>query len=165
VPSRLSSKEHQEIKKQIDGIVGYINGKYGTIDWTPVIYQFRALDIQHLVALYRVSDVMLIPSLRDGMNLIAKEYIASRQDGKGVLILSQFAGASAELTDALIINPYSDDAIAKAIKLALQMTPHDKAVRNKRMQDHLSVHTICRWGNEFLQRLLISRDTSNTNVQ
>lgn len=120
-PSRVHAVQYQVLKNQIDEMVGKINGKYGTIDWIPIKYFYRTHSKNTLSALYRIADVALITPLRDGMNLVAKGYVASRSDGKGVLILSEMAGAAKELREALIVNPNNKDEIAEAIRKALEM--------------------------------------------
>jgi len=103
------------LKKQVDELIGKINGKYGTLGWTPIWYVYRFLPFHTLAALYSIADIALITPYRDGMNLIAKEFIASKVDSKGVLILSEMAGAAEELGEALIVNPNNREAILKAM--------------------------------------------------
>jgi len=121
VPSRTGVEAYQEFRMLVDGLVGRINGAFGTPRWVPVHYIFRGLSAADLVALYRAADVMLVTPLRDGMNLVAKEFIASRPDGDGVLVLSEFAGASWELPEALQVNPYDTDATSEVFFRALTM--------------------------------------------
>ena len=154
VPSRLKVSYYKELKVKVDEYVGKINGKFGTISWTPVLYFYRFLSFKTLSAFYNIADVALVTPFRDGMNLIAKEYIASRKDKKGVLILSEMAGASAELGDALIINPNNIDEIADAIKVALDMSEDEQIQRNTIMQKKLMRYDIKRWTEDFIERLL-----------
>ena len=122
VPSRIGVVQYDLMKRQIEELVGKINGRFGRVGWTPVVYQYRHVPFSSLAALYAVSDVCLVTPLRDGMNLVAKEYVATTGDG-GVLILSEMAGAAKELPEAIIINPNNRAEIASALKEALQMTP------------------------------------------
>ena len=153
VPSRTHVERYAQLKKEVDEAVGNINGKYGTIDWIPVWYLYRALPFNRLTALYALSDVAPITPLRDGMNLIAKEYIATRTDGKGVLILSEMAGAAKELDGALIINPNNEEEIVRAIKTALEMPEKEQIERNKMMQRRLKRYTVTRWAEDFINVL------------
>ncbi|HYY92677.1 MAG TPA: bifunctional alpha,alpha-trehalose-phosphate synthase (UDP-forming)/trehalose-phosphatase [Candidatus Dormibacteraeota bacterium] len=153
VPSRLGAEHYQEMKEEIDKLVGNINGKFGTIDWTPIVYRYRFLPHEQLLALYAVSDVALVTPLRDGMNLIAKEYVASRPDEKGVLILSEMAGAARELGEALIINPNNQQEIVEALKTALEMPETEQIRRNQVMQTRLERYDVVHWGQEFVDEL------------
>ncbi len=112
VPSRIGIQDYKGTKTHLEELVGKINGRFGAIDWTPIIYQYRSVPFETLAALYAMSDVALVTPLRDGMNLVAKEYIASRTDKTGVLILSEMAGAARELADAILINPNHREEIA-----------------------------------------------------
>jgi trehalose 6-phosphate synthase/phosphatase len=141
------------MKRQIDELVGEINGKYGTLEWTPVTYQYRSLPFSSLAALYNISDIALVTPLRDGMNLIAKEYLATRTDNTGVLILSEMAGASRELGEAIIINPNSVQEIADAISTALDMPREEQIRRNTVMRERLSQYSVNHWAKEFLTEL------------
>ena len=129
VPSRTGVEAYQDFRSLVDGLVGRINGAFGTPSWVPVHYIFRGLSAEDLVALYRAADVMLVTPLRDGMNLVAKEFVASRTDGDGVLVLSEFAGAAWELPEALQVNPYDTDATAEVIFRALTMEPEERRAR------------------------------------
>src|SRR3990172_4340442 len=153
VPSRIGVDQYESMKKHIEEYVGRINGKYGNVGWTPVVYQFKNLSIYPLSALYGVSDVALVTPLRDGMNLIAKEYIASRMDKTGVLILSEMAGSSKELGEAIIVNPNDRLEIAEALKTALQMPIDEQKRRNTIMQDRLRRYDVVRWAGEFVDSL------------
>jgi trehalose 6-phosphate synthase/phosphatase len=153
VPSRVAVEHYQQIKNQIDELVGKINGRFGTIGWTPILYQYKFLPFQPLVSLYAASDVALITPLRDGMNLIAKEYIASRTNKTGVLIISEMAGAAKELAEAVIINPNNIEEIADALKLAIEMPEKEQIERNRIMQDRLKRYDVVRWAEDFLSEL------------
>jgi trehalose 6-phosphate synthase/phosphatase len=158
VPSRTSVTEYQALKQQVDELVGSITGKYGTMDWTPVQYFYHVLPFSTLVALYRAADVALVTPLRDGMNLMAKEYVATRQEGRGVLILSEMAGAANELGEALIINPFNTREIVDAILGALRMPETEQIERNRWMQQRLRRYDLKRWANDFLQRLHATKE-------
>ena len=153
VPSRLGSEHYQEMKEDIDKLVGNINGKLGTINWTPIVYRYRFLPHDQLLALFAASDVALVTPLRDGMNLIAKEYVASRQNQKGVLILSEMAGAARELGEALIINPNDQSEIVEALKTALEMPEEEQTRRNQVMQIRLERYDVMHWGQDFVNEL------------
>ena len=153
VPSRAGVSRYQALKKRIDELVGRINGKYGTTDWVPVTYFYNFLPFETLVAFYSAADVALVTPLRDGMNLMAKEYIATRTDGTGVLILSEMAGAAEELGEAIIVNPNDRDAVIEAIEAALAMPEKEQVERNRTMQRRLMRYDIERWVGDFLTRL------------
>ncbi len=153
VPSRIGIEDYEGMKKQIEELVGKINGQFGTIGWVPIIYQYRSLPFQSLVAMYAMSDVALVTPLRDGMNLVAKEYVASRVDHTGVLVLSEMAGAAKELPEAIIINPNNREEIAAALKIALEMPLAEQAQRNHVMQNRLRRYDVARWATDFLLEL------------
>jgi trehalose 6-phosphate synthase/phosphatase len=153
VPSRTKVQHYQALKKSVDELVGKINGEHGTLGWTPIQYIYRSLPFHSLIALYRISDVAMITPLRDGMNLIAKEYIATKTDGKGILILSEMAGAAEELIESILVNPNSIEEIAEALKIALTMPEHEQIRRNRIMQERLSNYDIKVWANDFMSSL------------
>ncbi len=153
VPSRTRVSQYALLKKRVDELISRINGKYGDIGWMPIWYLFRFLNYQKLVPLYIIADVALTTPLRDGMNLIAKEFIASKVDKKGVLILSEMAGATQELGEALTVNPNNREEIAEAIKLALTMSEKEQKRRNEIMQKRLRRYNVERWANDFMDRL------------
>jgi len=158
VPSRIRVEHYQQMKRQIDEVVGRINGKFGSISWTPILYHYKFLPFNKLIALYNSSDVALVTPIRDGMNLIAKEYLATKTEGGGVLILSEMAGASKELREAIIINPNDLDEIATALKDALEMPEEEQRRRNRIMQSRLKRHDVARWADSFVQALLAIKD-------
>jgi len=153
VPSRIGVEHYRIMKRRIDEQVGKINGKFGTISWIPIIYQYKFLPSNQLVALYSASEVALITPIRDGMNLIAKEYVASRNDGTGVLILSEMAGAAKELGEAIIINPNDRQEIGQALKAALEMPVDEQKKRMQAMRNRLRRYDVIKWGNEFIGEL------------
>src|SRR5881296_56746 len=153
VPSRERVAEYARLKREIDERVGRINSRYGTIAWTPIRYLYRQLDFDELVALYRASDVALIAPLRDGMNLVAKEFVAAKQEPSGVLILSEMAGASREMREALTVNPNDVEEVVAAIARAVTMPPEEQAVRIRAMQERLRRYDARTWAMRFLERL------------
>ncbi len=156
-PSRIGVESYQAMKQELEQTVGRIVGTYGNVHWTPLIYQFRNLGFEEIVALYRLCDVALITPVRDGMNLVAKEFVASRPDQTGVLILSEMAGAAKEMGEALIINPLHSGDYAQALEQALAMPLEEQVRRNRLLQERLSAttwsggrRTLCRrwWGHK-----------------
>jgi len=158
VPSRIGIADYEGMKKRIEELVGKINGQFGTVSWTPIIYQYRSLPFQSLVAMYAASHVALITPLRDGMNLVAKEYVAARHDKTGVLVLSEMAGAAKELPEAIIINPNNREEISDALKTALEMSCEEQMRRNIAMQNRLRRYDVSRWATDFLHELLSYED-------
>lgn len=150
VPSRIGIEKYKQMKREIDELIGKINGMYGTMNWTPIIYRYRSFHEEELLAIYKVSDIALITPLRDGMNLIAKEYIASRPDCTGVLILSEMAGASKEMIEALAINPNHTEDIAVSIKTALDMSTSEQIRRNTAVRKRLESNDVIAWANNFV---------------
>ncbi len=153
VPSRTGVEDYRILRNGLEQLVGRVNGEHGTIGWLPVWYLYRFLTFQKLTALYNVADVALVTPLRDGMNLIAKEFVASKSDGKGVLIVSEMTGAASELGEALIVNSNNKAEIVAAIKHALEMPIDEQVKRNRVMQDRLRRYDVCRWSSDFLNAL------------
>ncbi len=153
VPSRTGVEAYQHLRDEIEMTVSRINGTYGTVDWAPISYQFQNRPFGEIVALYAQADVMLVTPIRDGMNLVAKEYVASKRRRGGVLILSEMAGAIDELPEALSINPNSRRSVAKAMHRALAMPLPEQKQRLAAMQSRLSVVTVQNWGKEFMADL------------
>jgi len=153
VPSRIDIEQYEIMKNQIEALVGKINGKFGSPDWTPIIYMYRALTFPALVATYLAAHIALITPLRDGMNLIAKEYVASRSNKTGVLILSEMTGASKELLEAIIVNPNNRNEIAEALCEALGMPEEEQIKRNSAMQERLLRYNVIRWATDFMEDL------------
>jgi trehalose 6-phosphate synthase/phosphatase len=153
VPSREQVARYQRMKQELDELVGQVNGRFGAVDWVPIVYQYRSVPFTELVALYNLADVALITPLRDGMNLVAKEYVACKPEGNGVLILSDMAGAARELGEALQINPNHTREIAEAIQEALTMPPADQARRMRAMQGRVQSYDAERWVDSFLSAL------------
>lgn len=153
VPSRIGVKDYQETKRKIDELTGRINGTYGSLHWIPVIYQYRSLSFSELVALYHLSHVALVTPLRDGMNLVAKEFVATRADDDGVLILSEMAGAADELSESIIINPNNIGEIGEAIGRAVGMDGAEQARRMRTMRRRIRDYDVFRWADDFLDSL------------
>jgi trehalose 6-phosphate synthase/phosphatase len=150
VPSRDKVPEYRQLKGEIDGLVGRINGRFATATWSPIRYLYRALSQKRLTAIYRDADVALITPLRDGMNLVAKEFVASQVEDPGVLVLSRLAGAAETMREVLLVNPYDVDETAEAIHRALTMDEDERrsrmnALRKREQRD--DVHT---WLRSFL---------------
>ena len=152
-PSRVEVDSYGALLREINQEVSNTNGEFGTMDWMPVWFFFRSFDQEELILHYRSADVLLVTPLRDGMNLVAKEYIASRFDFGGMLVISETAGAASELPEAVIVNPNDIDAIAKGIKSALEMPKTEKTSRNKIMHNRLRRYDVDFWANEFLNAL------------
>jgi trehalose 6-phosphate synthase/phosphatase len=161
VPSRDNVPSYQEFRRQVDELVGHINGTFSTVDWTPIHYVHRALDMRHLVALYRAADVMLVTPLRDGMNLVAKEFVTSRTDGDGVLVLSEFAGAAAEMGEALQVNPYDIESMAQTFDAALRMPDEERRLRMGSLRERIASRDVQNWAQAFLDGLGAVRDESD----
>ena len=151
VPSRANVSQYKDLKEEIDNLVGKINGKYSSFDWAPIHYFYRSLDFSELTTLYQESDIALITPLRDGMNLVAKEYVASKEKSKkGVLILSEMAGASNELMEALIVNPQDRQDITDALLQALEMPEEDQRRRLVQMQERIKKNDVRHWAATFI---------------
>lgn len=153
VPSRDTVPQYKELRDQIDQFVGNINATYRTMAWQPVSYFYRSFSIEFLSALYRTADICLVTPMRDGMNLVSKEYVASRTDDNGVLILSEMAGASKELNDAIIVNPNNIGEVMRAIVQAIEMPAHEQSFRMSQMRAVVSKFNIHLWVKNFMEKL------------
>lgn len=161
VPSREHVEKYAALKREIDERVGRINSQYSTLNWTPIRSIYRALPFEELIGLYAAADVAMVTPIRDGMNLIAKEYLAVRNEGSGVLILSEMAGAAKELLEAIIVNPNNVEEIAEAIHTALTMPPDEQTRKNEAMRSRLQSHDLSRWATRFLDRLQETLEASS----
>lgn len=161
VPSRTGVEQYARLKSEVDELISRINGKYSTIGWMPIWYLYRFLPFKNLVPLYCVGDVALVTPVRDGMNLIAKEYIATRKDKTGVLILSEMAGASKILGEAIVVNPNDREEMADAIKQALEMPKQEQIRRNEAMQRRLARYNVERWAHDFMDGLAQAKQTQS----
>lgn len=160
-PSRTGVEAYQDLREEIERNVSRINGMYGTTEWAPISYQYQTLGFDALVALNARADVALITPMRDGMNLVSKEYIACKRGRPGVLILSEMAGAADELSEALIVNPNDAVALADAMREALTMPKTEQTRRLKAIQARISDYTVQRWGIDFLDQLEIASSSRN----
>jgi len=161
VPSRDKVDRYADLKTKIDELIGSINGMYSTINWTPVYYFYRSFDFEELVAMYHIADIALVTPLRDGMNLVAKEYIAAKREDPGVLILSEMAGAAIELTDAIIVNPNDIEEIERAILEALEMPEKEQLKRLKALQKITAKQTVNKWAADFVTELKSIKQKNN----
>lgn len=150
VPSRTRVQAYQRFRERVDALVGHINGRFGTPVWTPVRYIYRAISEEELLALYRAADVMIVTPVRDGMNLVAKEFIAVRSDGDGVVVLSEFAGAADELAGSIRVNPYDLQVVAEAYHRALSMPEEERRQRMALLRSRVEGYDSQRWAHEFL---------------
>ena len=153
VPSRENVESYRELGQETDELVGQINGRWGTPDWTPLVYIRRGLPTAELAALYAAADVGWVAPLRDGMNLVAKEFVACKEGGDGVLVLSEFAGAAAELGEALHVNPYDEERTAEAVARALAMDADERRGRMEAMHRRVLRHDVFKWGERFTESL------------
>lgn len=153
VPSRTEVETYKKLRDLIETTVSRINGEFGTVDWAPISYQFQNRPFPEVVALYACADIALVTPIRDGMNLVAKEYVASKQNRGGVLILSEMTGAIDELPEALSINPNDTESIACAMHDALTMSKREQMRRLNVMQRRLKSYTVEVWGTDFMDDL------------
>ncbi len=161
VPSRTNVTAYGDLHSKVNELVGKINGRYETVGWTPIHYLTRSIDFPELCALYYLADVALVTPLRDGMNLVAKEYVAVKHDLDGVLILSEMAGVSEELGEALTVNPHSNDEISSAIITALKMPVNEKKQRMRIMRERLLNKDVFKWAGNFMEDLQNLETTKN----
>ncbi|MBB6500586.1 bifunctional alpha,alpha-trehalose-phosphate synthase (UDP-forming)/trehalose-phosphatase [Pedobacter cryoconitis] len=153
VPSRDTVPRYKELRDQVDQLVGNINARFRTLSWLPVHYFYRSFPVEFLSALYSTADICLVTPMRDGMNLVSKEYVASRADNTGVLILSEMAGASKELNDALIVNPNNIGEVMRAIVQAINMPVEEQKMRMSGMRDIVKKFNIHHWVRNFMDKL------------
>lgn len=153
VPSRETVGDYQTQRERVERLVGAINGEFATLGHPAVHYLHQNLPLEELVALYRAADVMLVTPLRDGMNLVAKEFVAARRDGCGVLVLSEFAGAVDELIDAVVVNPHDPEALVASMEWAVSMQPDEVAARMRALRLAVEANDVHHWATSFLGRL------------
>ena len=153
VPSRTDVRAYAELKEEIDRMVGSLNGRYSVAGRIPVHYFFRNLNQRSLFAHYRAADVALVTPLRDGMNLVAHEYVASRAEGDGVLVLSEFAGAAKHLKEALLVNPYDIPAVAETLERALHLPEAEAHKRMRALRNEVRKLDVHRWAEKFIKEL------------
>jgi trehalose-6-phosphate synthase len=153
VPSREQVPAYQQLRMDIEQVVGRINGDFGEPGWLPITYLYRTVPFEELIAYYVAADVMLVTPLRDGMNLVAKEYVACRIENDGVLVLSEFAGATEQLRAALIVNPYDVDAVAESLAYATTMPGQEQRRRMRRLRNTVRKADVFRRANDCLATL------------
>jgi len=161
VPSRDKVDRYADLKTKIDETIGSINGIYSTINWTPVYYFYHSFEFEELVAMYHIADIALVTPLRDGMNLVAKEYVAAKRETPGVLILSEMAGAAIELTDAIIVNPNDIEEIERAILEALEMPEAEQLKKLRLMQKIVSKQNVNKWASDFVSELQVIKQKND----
>ncbi|AIY14959.1 bifunctional alpha,alpha-trehalose-phosphate synthase (UDP-forming)/trehalose-phosphatase [Cellulophaga baltica] len=164
VPSRSNVPQYQLLKREVDELVGRINGEFSTVSWTPIWYFYRSMPFENLIDLYTSSDIAWLTPIRDGMNLVAKEYVATRTDKTGVLILSEMAGAANEMNESLLINPNNFEQIADTIHQAIQMPKEEQQERNDVLQKRLERYNVERWANDFMSSLTDQKENSRSYV-
>ena len=153
VPSRTAIQDYHALDQSVSARIEEINMRWSRGTWRPILFVHRHVDQEALIALHQMADFCIVSSLHDGMNLVAKEFVASRNDNDGVLILSRFTGAARELGDALLINPFAPDEIAAAIHGAIEMPAGERRRRMRRMRGAVAGHNIYRWAGKILQSL------------
>ena len=152
-PSRERVEQYRLLREEVEGTVGHINGTYDTIENTAVRYLHHSYPVEEMVALYLAADVMLVTALRDGMNLVAKEYVTARTNNDGALVLSEFAGAADQLKQALLMNPHDIDGLKDAVMRAVKMSPKESARRMRAMRKQILDHDVDHWSADFLNAL------------
>jgi len=153
VPSRTNVSHYKKLKRDTDEIIGRVNGKFATVNWTPIWYYYRSFDFDDLIDFYCLSDIAMVTPLRDGMNLVAKEYLATKVDNKGVLILSELAGASKELHQSLTVNPFDIKGLSESIYEAINMPEEEQQERNIELRERIRRYNVTFWSDNFLERL------------
>jgi trehalose 6-phosphate synthase len=162
-PSRTHIKRYQDLMAEVEAEADRINQRFWTSEWKPIVFLNRHHSHEEIKPYYRAADFCLVTSLHDGMNLVAKEYIAARRDEQGALILSRFTGASHELMDALVVNPYDTDELAGAIHTSLVMLPEERKARMQRMRALVKEHNVYRWAGSLIGELAgIRLETAET---
>ena len=153
VPSRSEVSHYKQLKKKTDESIGRVNGLFSTVNWTPIWYYYRSFEFNDLIDLYRECEIGMVTPLRDGMNLVAKEFLATKIDSKGILILSELAGASKELHHALLVNPFDTLSLSDAIHEAINMSDAEQVERNKPMRERIRRYDIHEWSKRFMKEL------------
>jgi len=158
-PSRTHIKRYHDLMSEIDEVVERVNWKHQDGNWKPIVYLKRHFSPEEIRPFYKLADICIVSSLHDGMNLVAKEYISAKTDSRGVLILSRFTGASRELVDALLINPYSTEEFAAAIAYAVNMPPEEKSKRMDNMRKIIRENNIYKWAGNIINDLTVRSKT------
>ncbi|ADY30357.1 MULTISPECIES: bifunctional alpha,alpha-trehalose-phosphate synthase (UDP-forming)/trehalose-phosphatase [Cellulophaga] len=164
VPSRSNVPQYQLLKKEVDELVGRINGEFSTVNWTPIWYFYRSMPFENLIDLYTSCDIAWLTPIRDGMNLVAKEYIATRTDKTGVLILSEMAGSANEMNESLLINPNNFEQTVAALQQAINMPVEEQQERNDILQKRLERYNVEKWANDFINSLKEQKENSISYV-
>ncbi|MFS4468024.1 bifunctional alpha,alpha-trehalose-phosphate synthase (UDP-forming)/trehalose-phosphatase [Maribacter sp. 2210JD10-5] len=164
VPSRSNVPQYKLLKKEIDELVGRINGELSTVSWTPIWYFYRSMPFENLIDLYTTCDIAWLTPIRDGMNLVAKEYIATRTDKTGVLILSEMAGSANEMNESLLINPNNFEQIADTLYKAINMPEAEQQQRNALLQKRLERYNVEKWANDFMTSLVNQKEKDQTYI-
>ena len=152
-PTRENVELYQEERREIEQIVAEINGVHSRLGYPVIHYLYQMLPLDELIPLYRAGDVMLVTPFRDGMNLVAKEYVAAHVDGDGVLVLSEFTGAADELSDAILVNPHDDSALQDAIVRAVEMHRHERRPMMEKLRTSIQAANVGDWAESFLAEL------------
>ncbi|KAE8348623.1 glycosyl transferase [Aspergillus coremiiformis] len=153
VPSRQDVEEYQNLRAVVNELVGRINGKFGTVDYMPIHFMHKSVSFDELIALYAASDACIVSSTRDGMNLVSFEYIATQQKRKGVLILSEFAGAAQSLNGSIVVNPWNTEELADAYHEAVSISQDQRSVQFAKLYKYISKYTSAFWGQSFVAEL------------
>jgi trehalose 6-phosphate synthase len=152
-PSRTHIKRYHDLLAEVESEAERINWRFQTGKWKPIVFMKRQHNHHEIQRFYRTADLCLVTSLHDGMNLVAKEFVAARQDEQGVLVLSRFTGAAREFPDALLVNPYDIEQTAEALRLALEMNTEERKSRMQRMRRVVREHNIYRWAGGLIAEL------------
>jgi trehalose 6-phosphate synthase len=164
VPSRGDVEEYQNLRAVVNELVGRINGKFGTIEFMPIHFMHKSVSFDELIALYAVSDVCLVTSTRDGMNLVSYEYIATQEKRKGVMILSEFTGAAQSLNGSLIVNPWNTEELADALHDAVTMGEEQRAINYQKLSKYVKKYTSAWWGQTFVRELVRISDQTEKKL-
>ena len=154
VPSRMHIEEYQRLNQEVAERIAAINQKYGRDDWKPIIFVREHVPLDTLLALYRMARFLIVSSLHDGMNMVAKEFVAAKVNGDGVLLLSSFTGAARELRDAVVINPFAPDQTAEAIRNAIEMDPMEMQRRMNRLRERVRENNVYKWAGDIIRKLI-----------
>ncbi|KAI5302404.1 Trehalose-6-P synthase/phosphatase complex synthase subunit, partial [Ascosphaera atra] len=154
VPSRQDVEEYQNLRAVVNELVGRINGKFGTVEFMPIHFLHKSVNFDELIALYAVSDVCVVSSTRDGMNLVSYEYIACQQKRHGVLVLSEFAGAAQSLNGSIIVNPWNTEELAGAFQESVTMSNEQRALNFQKLDKYVNKYTSAFWGQSFVAELV-----------
>lgn len=164
VPSRQDVEEYQNLRAVVNELVGRINGKFGTIEFMPIHFMHKSVSFDELIALYSVSDVCLVSSTRDGMNLVSYEYIATQEKRHGVMILSEFTGAAQSLNGSLIVNPWNTEELADSIHDAVTMGDEQRNLNYQKLSKYVRKYTSAWWGESFVNELRRISQTADRKV-